>query len=181
MKTLAQWTVTDYHRLVETGVFRDRQVELLAGEIIEMAPEGPTHAYLTEGMVAYLRRLLREVAFVREAHPITLSDSEPEPDIAIVQLPRQQYRKRHPYPEDIFWLVEISQSTLDYDLNEKKQAYARAGIPEYWVVEVASKQVHRFLNPFEEDYQSQFLIEKGKITPQAFPKIEVNIDQLWEF
>lgn len=80
MKTLAKWSVEDYHRLIDTGIISQRQVELIAGEIIEMSPEGPLHAFVTEGFAKYLQSLLQDLALVREAHPITLDDSEPQPD-----------------------------------------------------------------------------------------------------
>ena len=86
-----------------------------AGEIIEMSPEGPLHCYtLTEG-VKYLRSILEDKAEVQEAHPITLSDSEPEPDITIIKSPNSRYPTRHPYPEDIYWLIEIANTTLTRD------------------------------------------------------------------
>jgi Uma2 family endonuclease len=179
MKTLAKWTVEDYHRLIETGFLNQRRVELIAGEIIEMPPEGPLHAFVTEGFAKYLQALLQELALVREAHPITLADSEPQPDLAICKLPRQQYKTRHPGPSEIFWLIEISQSTLDYDLSEKKQAYARAGIQEYWVVDVNRSQVYVFRQPQSDDYQADSIISKGYITPLAFPNIEVLVEKFW--
>ncbi|MGH2412945.1 MAG: Uma2 family endonuclease, partial [Microcystaceae cyanobacterium] len=86
MQTLAKWTVEDYHRMIEAGVLADRRVELIAGEIVEMAPEGPLHKYVTDTSAEYLRSLLQGKAKIYEAHPITLPDSEPEPDIAVVRL-----------------------------------------------------------------------------------------------
>ena len=183
MKTLMQWKVEEYHQLIQLGIFRDRRVELLEGQLIKMAPEGPTHAYLTGGIANYLNRLLSGMALVREAHPITLANSEPEPDIAIVKLPRGQYRDRHPGPDDIFWLIEIAQSTLDYDLNDKKKAYAKAGIQEYWVLEINLRQinqVHQFLKPIRGIYESEKIYRTGKIIPRAFANIEVDVNQLWQ-
>lgn len=179
MKTLAKWTVADYHRLIEMGIFRDRSVELLAGDIVKMAPEGAIHAFVTEGGSQYLRSLFSGMAVVREAHPITLSDSEPQPDIAIVKPPRSRYRDRHPYPEDVFWLIEISQSTLDYDLKEKKISYAQGKIPEYWVVDVQDRQIHVFRQPEGNDYQVKLMVNEGTITPLAFPEIKVLWQGFW--
>lgn len=183
MKTLMQWTVADYHKLTDLGIFRDHPVELLEGQIVEMAPEGPTHAYLTQGIASYLNSLLSGKALVREAHPITLANSEPEPDIAIVRLPREQYRDRHPYPQDIFWLIEIAQSTSDYDLNDKKNVYAKAGIQEYWVLEInlqSINQVYQFLNPVRGTYESETIYRTGKIIPRTFANIAVDVNQLWQ-
>lgn len=180
MKTVFKWTVDDYHDLINSGIVNEHHLELIEGEIIQMAPEGPLYAYLTEGIVIYLRNLLNAFACVKEAHPITLEESEPEPDIAIVKLPRQTYQTRHPYSQDIFWLIEISQSTLDYDLNEKKKIYAKAKIPEYWVIDVMSRQVYIFLDPVNETYQTQLLVQEGKITARAFPNITIAINKFWE-
>lgn len=179
MTTLVKWTVADYHRLIETGILNHRRVELLQGEVVEMPPEEPIHSYATEGGVHYLRSLLRGLAVVREAHPITLADSEPQPDVAIVQPSRQRYLQHHPYPQDIFLLIEISQSTLDYDLNEKKTTYALADIPEYWVVNLKANQIHVFRHPQQGEYLETFVITQGTIFPLAFPTIEVSINQFF--
>ncbi len=178
MKTYVKWTVEEYHRLIDLDFLADRRVELLEGDIVEMLPESPNHAFLTEGTVKYLRVLLSDLAFVREAHSISFADSEPQPDIAVVKLPRSQYRSRHPHPEDIFWLVEISGATLDYDLNEKKQAYARAKIPEYWVINVKAQQLHIFREPIDRSYTTESILTKGAIVPLAFPDISVEVDRL---
>lgn len=180
MKTSLKWTIEEYHRLIDLNFFRDRRVELLEGEIIEMPPEGLFHAFLTEGTVEYLRALLSSLALVREAHPISLADSEPEPDIAVVKLPRDRYRSRHPHPEDILWLVEISRTTLDFDLNEKKQAYARSNILEYWVVNVKAKQLHVFREPSSGSYTTEFILTERSIEPLAFPDISVAIERVWQ-
>jgi Uma2 family endonuclease len=179
MKTLAKWTVEDYHRLIDTGILDQRPVELLQGEIVEMAPEGPIHSYITEGVAQYLRWALQGLALVREAHPITLSDSEPEPDLAIVQPPRQRYSQRHPYPQDIFWLIEVSQSTLNYDFNDKKKTYAQAEIQEYWVVDFRARQVQVFRHPQGEDYSEKFVVSQENLAPLAIPNIEMSVERFW--
>ncbi len=103
----AKWTIDEYHRMIAAGILSDRQVELLKGEIVEMPPEGEPHAYSSDEAGEYLAYLLAERAKVRHAKPITLPDnSEPEPDIAIVQRLGREYREHHPYPENIFWLIE---------------------------------------------------------------------------
>lgn len=174
-----QWSVEDYHRLIEAGILSDRQVELIEGDILEMTPEGPGHTDCGEGLANYLRQRLGESAWVREARPITLTDSEPEPDIAIVRSPRSRYRARHPFPEDIFWLIEISDSTLNKDLTEKKQVYARAKIPEYWVIAIKLQQVTIFRHPRGSDYQSQETLSQEAITSLAFPEVVISLETLW--
>jgi Uma2 family endonuclease len=118
--TTAKWTLDDYHRMIEVGLLEGRHAELLNGEIIEMPPEGSEHAYLGDEIGRYLSRLLGDRARVREGHPITLpNDSEPEPDIAVVRTLGQIYRQHHPYAEDIFWLIEFSNTSLAKDLDAK--------------------------------------------------------------
>jgi Uma2 family endonuclease len=82
MTTLAKWSVADYHRMIAAGILCDRRVELLAGDIIQMSPEGLLHASRIKKVANYLRSLLNSLALVSEAHPITLQQSEPELDIA---------------------------------------------------------------------------------------------------
>ena len=82
MKTLAKWSIQDYHNMIATGIFGDRRLELLGGEIVEMSPESPLHYYQAQSNVDYLQLLLKDKAHVRFNGPITLLDSEPEPDSA---------------------------------------------------------------------------------------------------
>jgi Uma2 family endonuclease len=178
MHTLAKWTVEDYHKIVAAGILSERHVELIAGEIIEMSPEGSIHRFVNYRGVIYLRSLLREQAIVIEAHPITLADSEPEPDIAIVRSPDTLYLNRHPYPEDIYWLIEISDRTLKKDLEIKKLLYAKAGIKEYWVIDLQSRTLHVFQNPTEQDYQIKKVYQEGMVSPLAFPMLEICVKQL---
>ncbi|MEM7593336.1 MAG: Uma2 family endonuclease [Cyanobacteria bacterium P01_A01_bin.83] len=126
MTTSGKWSVDDYHLMLASGVLNNRAVELIAGEIIEVSPETPLHRFTNDSIAEYLRTLLQGKAKVFESHPITLDNSEPEPDISIVRLPNTNYLNHHPYPKDIYWLVEISSTTLEYDLNQKKQIPASA-------------------------------------------------------
>ncbi len=178
MTTIAKWSVEDYHLMIASGVLNNRSVELLAGEIIEMSPEGPLHSATNDNVAEYLRELFRGIARIREAHPITLRNSEPEPDIAIVRLTNNNYADRHPYPEDIYWLVEISNTTLEEDLGRKKKIYAQANIEEYWVLDLKKKEIIVFREPSGDDYQSRFTVEEGVITAIAFPGIYIEVSTL---
>jgi Uma2 family endonuclease len=178
--TTAKWTLDDYHRMVEIGLLSKRHVELLNGEIIEMPPEGPEHAQLNTDTADYLRSLLGETALVRDAKPITLplTASEPEPDLAIVQPLRALYRTRHPYPEDIFWLIEYSNTSLGKDLDTKRKVYAEAGILEYWVVDLKNRLVKIFRNPVDGNYTSEVTLSDRSVSPLAFPNIVVSGQRL---
>ncbi len=115
---------------------------------------------------------------MREAHPITLSDSEPEPDLAIVHPPNARYKTCHPRAEDIFWLIEIADSTLDKDLGSKQKIYAQANIPEYWVMNVQQHQIIVLRDPQADTYQIQQRYTHGTIAAIAFPAIELSVDPL---
>ncbi|GIX49158.1 MAG: hypothetical protein KatS3mg131_3369 [Candidatus Tectimicrobiota bacterium] len=178
--TTAKWTLEDYHRMIQAGILDGRQVEFLNGEIIEMSPEGESHASASADAGEYLTRLLGERAQVRQGKPITLPtvNSEPEPDLAIVQRLGPEYRRHHPYPENIYWIIEYADTSLSKDLNEKKQLYAQAGIPEYWVVNLQERRVHVFRHPVNGTYQFEQTIQQGTLTPLAFPDLAIPVDQL---
>lgn len=178
MKTLYKWTVEDYHRMIDSGVLEGKSVELLEGEIIAMSPEKPIHSSRIDTVADYLRDILHGVAKVREAHPITLDDSEPEPDLAVVRFEADNYANRHPYPQDIYWLVEVSNSTLSKDLEEKSIIYARNGIPEYWVIDLLHNKLWLFTNPQQNGYLNKQEITTGKINSGSFPNVSIEIDKL---
>ena len=111
-----------------------------------MSPEGEPHAYASHEAADYLSALLEKRVAIRQAKPITLPNQS-EPDIAIVQRLGRDYLEHHPYPENIFWLIEYSNSSLSKDLETKSHLYAEAGIPEYWVVNLQRKQLVGFRDP----------------------------------
>lgn len=177
--TTAKWTIEEYHRLGETGILDDRRVELLKGDIVEMASEGEPHAYSSDEAGEYLTGLLSERAKVRQNHPVTLpNDSEPEPDLAIVQRLGREYRSHHPYPENIFWLIEYANSSLDKDLKVKSKVYAEVGVSEYWVINLKSLELVVFRDPQNGDYISKTILTSGIIQPLAFPDIDVSVDRI---
>ncbi|NJK67333.1 MAG: Uma2 family endonuclease [Microcoleus sp. CSU_2_2] len=178
MKTLAKWSLGDYHDMIKAGILRDRRVELLAGEICEMSPETPIHYNTTKRGTKYLEELLASKADVRFNGPITLSDSEPEPDIAIVRLPESAYNDRHPAPQDIFWIVEVAQSSLKKDLELKSAIYAAAGIQEYWILNLSARQIIVLRNPRDGQYATEQKLEGGIIIPLAFPDILISVERL---
>jgi Uma2 family endonuclease len=175
----AKWDLQDYHRMIETGILDERKVELLNGEIIEMSPEGAPHSSYCSEIGDYLRDILGDKAKIREAHPITLpNNSEPEPDIAIVRNRSTLYRDRHPYSEDIFWLIEIANSTLAIDLSIKRDLYADAGIEEYWVINIQTSVLIVFRDLTTDGYQSTTSFTTGTIAPLAFPNLGIDIKWL---
>jgi Uma2 family endonuclease len=178
MKTLAKWSIDDYHQMIEAGILHGRHLELLGGKIVEMSPETPIHYTTAKQGTKYLEELLSGKADVRFNGPITLSDSEPEPDIAIVRLPESSYNDRHPGPQDIFWIVEVAKTSLKKDLEIKLAIYATAGIQEYWVLDLSTKQVIVFRNPQGDNYVEEYTMAEGTIAPLAFADVSVSVKRL---
>ena len=178
VSTTYKWSIDRWHELVDSGVLEGQKVELLEGDIVEMSPEGVEHSFTNESIVIYLRNRLSGLAHVKESHPITLDNSEPEPDIAIVKLPLTIYRTRHPYVEDIYWLIEVSQRTLKKDLQQKVTTYARNGIPEYWVIDLKNKKLIVHTQSHQDKYLQVVEYQSGTVTSQAFPNIAIAIDKL---
>lgn len=166
---LMEWTVESYHRLIETGILTtEHQVELLNGQIIEMSPAGRMHAACIDRLNELLRTALKKESIIRIQSPITLvgSQSEPEPDISILKRKANYYADAHPTAEDIFLVIEVSDSTLDKDRHFKMQLYAVAGIAEYWLVNLNDQQIEQHLEPVDGSYQKVHII-KGKATLES--------------
>ncbi len=179
--TTAKWTLDQYHQMIDAGILAEQRVELLNGEIIEMAPEGLEHAQLSTDTADYLRALLGTKALVRDGKPITLPDSnsEPQPDLTIAEPLRTVYRtQHHPYPENIFWVIEYSNTSLAKDLAVKRKTYAQAGIREYWVVNLKQRLVIVLEEPSQGDYQAEETVTEGEVYPSAFPEVAVSIQRL---
>ena len=178
--TLYKWTHARYHDAIDAGLFDEQPVELLQGDIVIMPPEREAHACYSSDAAEYLRRLLGNQASVRETKPVTLPhDSEPVPDIAIVKPPLRGYLEHHPYPADIFWLIEYSNTTLAKDLGKKKQIYAAAGIQEYWVSDFKNSQLKVFRDGLQGKYQTELTLVEGIISPLSFPDVAIDVCRLF--
>lgn len=167
--------------MAETGVLRpDARVELLNGEIIDMSPIGPFHGgvttYLTEVFVAASTGRWR----TRIQNPVQLDEhSEPQPDLVLAKPASDFYRTRHPQPVDVFLLVEISDTSLTADREEKLPAYGRAGIAEVWIVNLADLTVEIYREPHFTGYGSKSVLSAGdQAKPQAFPDVTVDVAEL---
>jgi Uma2 family endonuclease len=170
---LHRWTIDDYHHIVATGVLAEHRCELIRGEIIDMAPEGPEHAHRCETSARYLEKLFGQGWWARQGKPITLSDSEPEPDIAIVR--EQDYSQQHPAPEDIRLVVEYSFSTQVKDTGVKRDLYAEAGIADYIVIDLKSSKIIHYSNPVNGKYTYEQTFYSGFI---QIGQIQVDVQRL---
>ncbi len=178
--TTHRFSVEDYHRMGESGVFkRGQRVELLEGEIIDMMPIGPFHA----GVVGWLNNFFASASggrwLVYMQNPIRLSEgSEPQPDLVLLRPDPQAYKNRHPGPEDVFLVIEAADSSLAYDRNEKLQTYARAGLSEYWLIDLVQREIEIFREPNFLGYDRAQRVRIGRVAPTAFPDAEVDVAAL---
>lgn len=137
-----RFTRSEYHRMAEAGLFEGRRVELLEGEVIAMTPQGAAHASAVSRIVRALVSALGENASVRPQLPLALGDrSEPEPDVAVCNPEPRDYAARHPGPGDVLLVIEVADTSLGYDRGPKAAAYARAGVPLLWIVDLTARHV----------------------------------------
>lgn len=181
VQTQHRFSVKDYYRMAETGVLPpDARVELLDGKIIDMSPIGPFHG----GVAKYLNKLFTAAAkgrwIMAVQDPVRLDDhSEPQPDIMLLKPAGDFYRKRHPQPADVFLLIEISDSTLETDQEDKLPAYGRAGIPEVWIANLNELTVEVYREPNFAGYGSKIVLQAGEqAKPLAFPDAIVDVADL---
>ncbi len=162
-----RFTVDEYHRMIETGILTENdRVELLDGWILEMSPIGPPHATCVALVAAALQEIVPTGWHIRLQSPITLKTSEPEPDIAVVRGNIREYRTRHPAGEEIALLVEVADSSLDFDRNAKRPQYAAAGILEYWIVNFNDRQLEVYRHSEAgEDYLSPVVLDDASSVP----------------
>lgn len=145
----------DYERMGQAGILgEDDRVELIEGEIIDMPPIGSPHGGAVNRIANRLVRAVTENdAILSTQNPVRLSDfSEPEPDIALLRPRDDFYAKRHPGPEDVLLLIEVAETSLRYDRDKKLPLYARAGIPESWLVDLSGKVLWLYRDPGPEGY-----------------------------
>lgn len=146
MPARIRWSVEDYYKMAEAGLFDHRRVELIDGEIIEMSPMGSPHAVAAELTANALRNVFGNGYVVRNGKPLSLPGlSQPEPDVSVHTGSHRDFAKQHPSTAEL--VVEISDSTLAFDRNEKSGLYASAGIPEYWIVNLKQWCIEVHANP----------------------------------
>jgi len=176
------FTVTDYARMRETGILsEDDRVELIDGEVRLIGPIGPVHAAIVKRPNTMLNRVLPDTLILSIQDPIQLNDySEPQPDLAILQYRADFYAQAHPVADDVLLVIEVSDTTVDYDRDEKLPRYATANITEAWLVDVNTFTVEQYLQPRNGKYLVQQLAERGdSITAQAIAALQLDVDSIF--
>lgn len=181
VQTQHRFSVADYYRMAETGVLKPgARVELLGGRIIDMSPIGPFRGGIVNRLIRIFTRLSKGRWLVTAQNPVRLDDhSEPEPDVMLVKPVPDDYTSRHPQPEDVFLLIEVSDTTLDYDREEKLPAYGRAGVREVWILNLNDRIIEVYGEPHFTGYSMTQTLRVGdKAAPLAFPDAAVDVAEL---
>lgn len=141
-------SVERYHALIASGALtEDDNLELLEGYLVEKMTINPPHAVITAILFRLFVTLCKDAYFVGSQQPVTMSDSETEPDILVVRGQAHQFFSRHPLASEVPLLIEVADSSLQNDQLQKKRIYARAGIPMYWIVNIPERLVEVYSQP----------------------------------
>lgn len=174
-------SVEDYHRMGEVGVFApDSRVELILGEVIDMAPIGNLHASVVDDLSMFFARHVGTAARVSTQNPICLlPDSEPQPDVMVLKPRADQYRNTLPMAADVLLLIEVADSSLEYDREVKLPLYASHGIPEVWLVDLRNQRVDVYTGPRGSDYAIRRRLLRGEaLTPQFVAAPPFNLSEI---
>jgi Uma2 family endonuclease len=175
-------TVDEYHRMIEAGTLgEDDHVELIAGAVVAMTPQGPAHALVIQNLNRLVAQGLAADLALRPQLPLTLpEDSEPEPDLAVVRL--EDARSRGNHPRTALLVVEVAGDSLRLDRQTKAALYARAGIPEYWIVNLAETTVEVHRDPDSETgaYRAKAVVSsESTLAATSVPGLRVNVADLF--
>ena len=176
-----RFTVGEYDRMVQAGVFReDDRVELIAGEIVEMAPIGIRHAACVRRLNRLFSRRVAERAIVDVQNPVRVgADSEPQPDLTLLRPRSDLYASRHPGPGDLLLVVEVAETTADTDRQVKIPLYARAGVPEVWLVDLGGDCIEVYQEPTPEGYGEVRRARRGeRVAPAALPDLFLAVEEI---
>jgi len=175
------FTVGEYHRMAEAGILRENdRVELLEGEILEMTPIGSRHAACVNRLNRLFSAQVGTLALISVQNPIQLGEhSEPQPDLALLRPRADFYAKAHPGPEDVLLVVEVAETSAESDRAIKVPLYARAGIPETWLVDLAGQCVEVRRKPTPQGYEEVQQLRRGQhIFPLAFSDLGIAVDEI---
>ena len=176
-----KFTVAEYYRMGEVGILKpDERVELIEGEIIVMPPIGPGHAGSVIAVNSVFSEHSRGRFLLQTQNPVHLDDgSEPQPDAMLLRPRDDRYTRSHPTPADVLLVMEIADSSLEYDRQTKAHLYGRAGIPETWVKNLPEDCIERFTEPGPDGYAQHTIHRRGEtLTPVSLPDLELAVSDL---
>jgi len=157
------FNVTDYYRMADTGILTGKDhVELIEGEIIKMSPIGSRHAACVNRLTAYLHAVVQNAAIVSVQNPVHLDEySEPEPDLTLLKPRKDFYANAHPLPADVLLIIEVSDTSFEYDRDIKLPLYAKAGIPEVWLIDLQNEKIEIHRQPVANRYKISTAHKRG--------------------
>ncbi len=180
--TRRRFTVAEYYAMADAGILSENdRVELLDGDFIVMPPVGNWHAFSVNSIVAiFPSTLLEDRAILSVQNPVRLDNyNEPQPDAMLLRWRDDFYRNGHPAPGDVLLLIEVADSTVEFDRNVKLPAYARAGIPELWIAARPERRIEAYTEPAGNEYATVRYFSPGEtVAPQAFPDITLAVDRI---
>jgi Uma2 family endonuclease len=175
-------TVDDYYRMAEVGLLApDARVELIEGEIVDMAPLGTSHGSVVDRLNRMLTRAAGDRAIVRVQGAVRLDrHSEPQPDLAVLHPRSNFYADHHPIGPETYLVIEVSDSTLGYDLRKKTPLYASHGVPEVWVFDLPHEQLHVFRHPAHGAFTETTVLDRpGVLTLTALAEVSVDLSSVF--
>jgi Uma2 family endonuclease len=178
---LHRFSAEEYHRLGKMGILSpETRVELIDGAIHDMSPIGPLHSGVVNRLNRFFNLRAKGRWIVSAQNPIGLDKySEPQPDVVVLKPAPDDYVSHHPTPDDVFLLIEVADSSLDFDRGKKLHIYARAGISEFWIVNLQESIIEVYRDPHFTDYEKKTILKAGdKASPAAFPREELDIAEL---
>jgi len=175
------FTVDEFYRMAEIGIFtEDDRVELIEGEIIQMTPIGNRHLACVNRLARILITAIKNRAIVSIQNPVRLSNrTEPQPDIVVLKYRSDDYEGKKPSPEDVYFMVEVSDSSYEYDRQIKIPLCAINNIPEIWIANLDRRVIEIYRQPSPEGYRQSFIVSPGEsISPQSFPEYSFKVSDI---
>ena len=175
-------SVRQYHRMIEAGILgEDDRIELIEGELTVMPPINPRHAGKTTRLTRIFSECVGDSALISVQNPLVLGDrSEPEPDLMLLRPRKDYYETANPGPEDVLLVVEIADTSLEYDRNVKIPLYAANGIPEVWLLNLQNERLEIHLDPGPSGYRKLLLPDpEHMVAPVSLPQAAFQVGMLW--
>ncbi len=175
------FTADEFERMAQVGLFPEgARLELIGGEIVEMSPIGKRHAACVDALNWWLSRKVGDAAIVRIQNPIQLDDfTEPQPDLSLLKPREDFYRDVLPAPADVLLVVEVADTSVDYDRQVKLPLYARAGIAEVWIVNLPEDKIETYARPAGGAYEAEAERRRGeRVSSSTLPSLAVEVDAI---
>jgi Uma2 family endonuclease len=175
------FTVDEYHRMSEAGILSEAdRVELIEGEIIKMSPIGKQHAACVKRLNAILSRKAGDAAIISVQDPIRLDDySEPQPDVALLRPREDFYSRELPGAEDVLLIIEVADTSVEYDRSVKLPLYAKANISETWLANIKEDRIEAYSQPVNGIYQNGRLVKRGEsLSPESLPDLTIAVEEI---